>query len=142
MFRGGYSGRGGRDPAYPAAGAGAYPHAAMAQHGGYGGAYPPVHAGGRGRGGIAPGGAGYWGGADPSAAAAWGYYPAMTAAAAGGFYPPAMYPRRGGFFPGGRNWVGARPPPPGQPGISSGLQVRLSPRREGLPEKVGFRQTA
>lgn len=45
-----------------------------------------------------------------------------------GYYPPgaqgSYYPRgRGGFFPGGRNWAGARPPPPGQPGFSSGLQV-------------------
>lgn len=39
-------------------------------------------------------------------------------------YPPQVFPRgRGGFFPGGKNWAGARPPPPGQPGISSGLQV-------------------
>lgn len=30
---------------------------------------------------------------------------------------------RGQYFPGGRNWAGARPPPPGQPGFSSGLQV-------------------
>jgi hypothetical protein len=50
------------------------------------------------------------------------YYAAAAAATA----PPAMvYPRgRGGFFPGGKNWAGARPPPPGQPGFSSGLQVR------------------
>jgi RNA recognition motif-containing protein len=46
------------------------------------------------------------------------YAPAAAAPAA------AMYPRgRGGFFPGGKNWAGARPPPPGQPGFSSGLQV-------------------
>ena len=28
-----------------------------------------------------------------------------------------------GYYPGGENWVGARPPPPGTPGFSSGLQV-------------------
>lgn len=51
-----------------------------------------------------------------------GYYPVGPP----GAYPtfPPMYPRgRGGFFPGGKNWAGARPPPPGQPGFSSGLQV-------------------
>lgn len=48
------------------------------------------------------------------------YYAAAATAAPG----PPMYPRgRGGFFPGGKNWAGARPPPPGQPGFSSGLQV-------------------
>ena len=61
----------------------------------------------------------------------------------GGYQGYPMYPRGGGsggigigaaagggggagrgqFFPGGRNWAGARPPPPGQPGFSSGLQV-------------------
>jgi hypothetical protein len=59
-----------------------------------------------------------------------GYYGAPMAP--GAYYAPAaaapaaaMYPRgRGGFFPGGKNWAGARPPPPGQPGFSSGLQVR------------------
>lgn len=127
-YRGGYSGRGGRggDAGFPPTAG--YP--AMAP-GSYAGGYPAVqHAaggpgGGRGRGGMAAGGAGgggagggYWSPADP-AAAAWGFYP-MTAAQ--GYYHP-MYARRGGFFPGGRNWVGARPPPPGQPGISSGLQV-------------------
>lgn len=41
-----------------------------------------------------------------------------------GFPPQMMPPRgRGGFYPGGQNWAGARPPPPGQPGFSSGLQV-------------------
>jgi hypothetical protein len=45
---------------------------------------------------------------------------------AGGAGAPAGSPPGGptrGFFPGGRNWAGARPPPPGQPGFSSGLQV-------------------
>lgn len=91
-----------------------------------------------GRGGGGRGGApAYW---SPEAAAYfWG--PAGPATA---YFPqpgmPQMYaagPGRGGggsgipgggggFFPGGRNWVGvgpSRPPPPGQPGISSGLQV-------------------
>jgi RNA recognition motif. (a.k.a. RRM, RBD, or RNP domain) len=41
-----------------------------------------------------------------------------------GAYPGPMFGRgRGQYFPGGRNWAGARPPPPGQPGFSSGLQV-------------------
>eukprot|EP00887_Chlorella_sp_A99_P001776 scaffold19.g1776.t1 len=57
----------------------------------------------------------------PTPAAAAG----AVAAAAGAYgYGQPLYPRgRGGFFPGGRNWAGARPPPPGQPGFSSGLQV-------------------
>ena len=57
----------------------------------------------------------------PEAAYMAGYYPM----APGGAYPGyPMFPRgRGQFFPGGRNWAGARPPPPGQPGFSSGLQV-------------------
>ncbi|GAB4819234.1 hypothetical protein N2152v2_006280 [Parachlorella kessleri] len=107
---GGYSSRGGREGYPPASG---YTHAALAQ-GAYAGYPAAVHGGGRGRG-MAAGGAGaYWG---QEAAAAWGFYPVT---AAGSYYP--VVPRRGGFFPGGRNWVGARPPPPGQPGISSGLQ--------------------
>jgi len=59
----------------------------------------------------------------PEASYYQGYYPVGPQ---GAFptYPPPMYPRgRGGFFPGGKNWAGARPPPPGQPGFSSGLQV-------------------
>jgi hypothetical protein len=57
-----------------------------------------------------------------------GYY----IAGPGGYYAPlpGTYSGRGGgrvpmqqSFPGGRNWIGARPPPPGQPGISSGLQI-------------------
>ena len=57
-----------------------------------------------------------------------GYYPMPPPAGPGGGYAPPgpypMFPRgRGQFFPGGRNWAGARPPPPGQPGFSSGLQV-------------------
>lgn len=77
----------------------------------------------------------------PEAAAYMGYY-AMAGPApgggggVGGGYPggpppgPGAYPGgpmfgrgRGQYFPGGRNWAGARPPPPGQPGFSSGLQV-------------------
>ncbi len=80
-------------------------------------------AGGRGNGsGRGAAGAAYWG---PEAYM--GYYPMappspyFAAPAAAG---PPMFPRgRGGFFPGGKNWAGARPPPPGQPGFSSGLQV-------------------
>jgi len=64
-----------------------------------------------------------------------GFFPTMTPEAYMSYYPlnpgafpgaayPTMFPRpRGGFFPGGKNWAGARPPPPGQPGFSSGLQV-------------------
>lgn len=68
----------------------------------------------------------------PADAAYMGYYPhpmgppAPVAGFAAGYHP-GMFPRpgpgRGQYFPGGRNWVGARPPPPGQPGFSSGLQV-------------------
>lgn len=103
------AGRGGYppDPAYAAAAAA--------------GPFGPFGAGGRG--GPGRGGA-YWG---PEAAYL-GYYPVGPP---GAFYAPAaapatpVFPRgRGGFFPGGKNWAGARPPPPGQPGFSSGLQVR------------------
>ena len=82
-----------------------------------------------------------------------GYFP--MPGPAGAYYPPAaaaapMYPRgRGGFFPGGKNWAGARPPPPGQPGFSSGLQVRCLREREwglslrqGLWPGCGMRQLA
>lgn len=113
MPRAGYgegrgAGRGGfPDPAYAAAAAA--------------GPFGPFGASGRGAGRSG----GYWG---PEAYM--GYYP--MPGPAGAYYPPAaaaaapMYPRgRGGFFPGGKNWAGARPPPPGQPGFSSGLQVRL-----------------
>ena len=118
MPRAGYgeargAGRGGfPDPAYAAAAAA--------------GPFGPFGASGRGAG----RGGGYWG---PEAYM--GYYP--MPGPAGAYYPPAaaaaaaapMYPRgRGGFFPGGKNWAGARPPPPGQPGFSSGLQVRLGDR--------------
>eukprot|EP00204_Picochlorum_oklahomense_P002633 CAMPEP_0118798172 /NCGR_PEP_ID=MMETSP1161-20130426/604_1 /TAXON_ID=249345 /ORGANISM="Picochlorum oklahomensis, Strain CCMP2329" /LENGTH=315 /DNA_ID=CAMNT_0006725507 /DNA_START=339 /DNA_END=1286 /DNA_ORIENTATION=- len=52
-----------------------------------------------------------------------GYYPMS-----GSGYPQysaqqVISPSGRGFFPGGQNWAGARPPPPGQPGFSSGLQV-------------------
>jgi hypothetical protein len=76
----------------------------------------------------------------PEAAAYMGYFamagPAPGGGGGGGGYPggppagPGAYPGgpmfgrgRGQYFPGGRNWAGARPPPPGQPGFSSGLQV-------------------
>lgn len=80
----------------------------------------------------------------PEAAAYMGYFPVAGPApggggggVSGGSYPggpppagPGAYPGgpmfgrgRGQYFPGGRNWAGARPPPPGQPGFSSGLQV-------------------
>ena len=86
---------------------------------------------GRGRG-AGPGA--YWGPEAYGLPPGYAYPPAMpptpaaaaAAAAAGAAYAygQPMYPRgRGGFFPGGRNWAGARPPPPGQPGFSSGLQV-------------------
>ena len=68
-----------------------------------------------------------------------GYYPAQLPPEAffsQGYYqvPGSAYPHAfssqqvvptgaGGYFPGGQNWAGARPPPPGQPGFSSGLQV-------------------
>lgn len=88
--------------------------------------------GGRGRGtpppaGVGtPPGAGFYAPMPPDAATAAymaaGYYPMPPPGAYGAF--PAPFPRgRGGYFPGGRNWAGARPPPPGQPGFSSGLQV-------------------
>lgn len=69
----------------------------------------------------------------PEAAYMAGYYAMAAAPGSGGYpggpgsggpYPGQMYARgRGQYFPGGRNWAGARPPPPGQPGFSSGLQV-------------------
>jgi hypothetical protein len=63
--------------------------------------------------GPAPGGGGGGGG---------GGYPGGPPGGPG--YPGQMFGRgRGQYFPGGRNWAGARPPPPGQPGFSSGLQV-------------------
>lgn len=65
-----------------------------------------------------------------------GYFPHVPPEAFMGYYPMPPGPTyqaysqtmmhhrgRGGFYPGGQNWVGARPPPPGQPGFSSGLQV-------------------
>lgn len=87
-------------------------------------------AAGRGRGspGTPPGG--YFQPVHPDAYM--GYYPVGPAGPYGAAAYPAMFnPNsqqargggRGGYFPGGRNWVGARPPPPGQPGFSSGLQV-------------------
>lgn len=71
------------------------------------------------------------GGGNPTAPAPPGFYPPIPheyvgyyPISPGGFPTYAMIPRgRGQFFPGGKNWVGARPPPPGQPGFSSGLQV-------------------
>lgn len=113
MARPGYgggrgAGRGGFDPAYAAAAAA--------------GPFGPFAAT-SGRGGPGRGGA-YWGPPE----AYMGYYP-VPAGPPGAYYAtataPQMFPRgRGGFFPGGKNWAGARPPPPGQPGFSSGLQVR------------------
>lgn len=105
-YGGGRGGGRGYDPAYAAAAAA--------------GPYGPYAAGGRGGAGRGA----YWG---PEAYM--GYYspmgPGAYYAAAAATAPPAMFPRgRGGFFPGGKNWAGARPPPPGQPGFSSGLQVR------------------
>lgn len=104
-YGGGRGGGRGYDPAYAAAAAA--------------GPYGPYAAGGRGGAGRGA----YWG---PEAYM--GYYspmgPGAYYAAAAATAPPAMFPRgRGGFFPGGKNWAGARPPPPGQPGFSSGLQV-------------------
>jgi hypothetical protein len=122
-YVGGPSGRGGGrgyDAAYAAAAAA--------------GPFGPYAAGG-GRGGGAAGRGAYWGPeaymgymgysmGPPGAPMGPGAYYAAAAAAAAATAPPAMFPRgRGGFFPGGRNWAGARPPPPGQPGFSSGLQV-------------------
>ena len=87
---------------------------------------PPPGAGGH----SGPSGEGSYMMPSPEAAAYMGYYAAMQQAQAGAYYQQqqqqqaAMYPRRAsGFFPGGKNWAGARPPPPGQPGFSSGLQV-------------------
>ena len=59
------------------------------------------------------------------------YYPPTFYGMPGSTYAPAyaQHPMMGvppggrGFYPGGKNWVGARPPPPGTPGFSSGLQV-------------------
>ena len=121
------AGRGGFDPAFAAAAAA--------------GPFGPYGASGRG-GGVGGGrGGAFWG---PEAYM--GYYAPMgpgahcyaAAAAAAATAPPAMvYPRgRGGFFPGGKNWAGARPPPPGQPGFSSGLQVR-----HGLAGQAGSTAT-
>ena len=117
---GAFSGRGGGG-AGPSRGAPfdatAYAAAAASAYG----AYPPG-AGGRGRG---AGPAGYWPGPEAANAYMQGmqYYMAPPGAGGAAYYP-IQFPRgRGGFFPGGRNWAGARPPPPGQPGFSSGLQV-------------------
>lgn len=138
--------------AYPAPGYGGYmsPHAAspgqsLMGMGGGGGPSPSnvgggtLSSGGRGRTGMPPPGSPYAPFApgavpDPAAAAAaaaayMGYYSMNPAAASGGAYPTGyitqpVYPRSSrGFFPGGQNWAGARPPPPGTPGFSSGLQV-------------------
>lgn len=55
------------------------------------------------------------------------YAPAYYSMPGSGYSPPypqqMMSPGGRGYYPGGRNWVGARPPPPGTPGFSSGLQV-------------------
>lgn len=114
--RGGFSGRGGMrpyDPGYAAAAA-AYGAAAYAQQ-------QQIAEVGRGRGSPSQG---FFQPMPPEAYMG-AYYPMSPAAGYPGFAPAApMYPRgRGGFFPGGKNWAGARPPPPGQPGFSSGLQV-------------------
>lgn len=102
-----------------------------------GGYMPPggdILPGGRGRGlgppipgGAPPGPPGSTPGYSWPPSAYMGYYMPPPGGPPG-YYPPgaqgSYYPRgRGGFFPGGRNWAGARPPPPGQPGFSSGLQV-------------------
>lgn len=102
----GFSGRAGMPP---------YPHPSYA----YGG-YPA--GGGRGRGFYPVPVPGMPGG--PPDAYMSGYY--MPGPNPGGYFsPPGSFSGRGRaqFFPGGRNWAGARPPPPGQPGFSSGLQV-------------------
>jgi cold shock CspA family protein len=97
------------------------PEAAAAAAAYYGGGYyaaavPPAAYGGYAGAMVAPYGAGARGGGP-------GGPPGAGAPGAGA---PAGSPPGGstrGFFPGGRNWAGARPPPPGQPGFSSGLQV-------------------
>lgn len=65
----------------------------------------------------------HMGAVGPSQAAAAAAAAAAANAAAYGYSAPLYGHGREGFFPGGRNWAGARPPPPGQPGFSSGLQV-------------------
>lgn len=87
-------------------------------------------AAGRGRGSPGTPPSGYYPAVPPEAYM--GYY--MSAPGPYGAYPQPMFARGAGgggrglpgggqYFPGGKNWVGARPPPPGQPGFSSGLQV-------------------
>lgn len=125
--------------AYPSAAYAGYlsPHAASPGQAllGMAGGLPPggnLASSGQGRGGV-PQGAAYapfppGAVADPTTAAYMGFY-AMNPAASGGPYSAGylsqpMYTRPSrGFFPGGQNWAGARPPPPGTPGFSSGLQV-------------------
>lgn len=57
------------------------------------------------------------------------YYQATYYGIPGSAYNPSYHqhpmisPGGRGYYPGGKNWVGARPPPPGTPGFSSGLQV-------------------
>ena len=57
------------------------------------------------------------------------YYPPTYYGIPGSAYQPGypqhpmMSPGGRGYYPGGKHWVGARPPPPGTPGFSSGLQV-------------------